>query len=350
MNNEFVSDFNATVFLLKENYRSAKKVLQAADKIMPNSNDIQNTIKEGIFEIIAVENEDSEANWISDKINELIRIKKFDDIEGIVTPEKIVVLARNKYVFSSLEKVLEKNKIPYYFKVTPGSIKYESDIMKVFDLALKVKLNPLDSLHFERLKKIINVDGENNLSILSKNSIVKIYEELLQLVLDLKEDGSNFKISIEKFLNFINDISVDIDYNEKNMVSKDIKELQKHWYNYASKSEKKSLSNFKNSMALGQTHPLAQVNGITLSTVHTMKGQEYDIVFLMGMDDETFPDYRAIKANGVDMTQEKNNLYVAFTRSKRFLYVTWPMQRLMPWGDLKKRKISRFLKPFENEF
>ena len=68
------------------------------------------------------------------------------------------------------------------------------------------------------------------------------------------------------------------------------------------------------------------------------------------MDDETFPDYRAIKANGVDMTQEKNNLYVAFTRSKRFLYVTWPMQRLMPWGDLKKRKISRFLKPFENEF
>jgi superfamily I DNA/RNA helicase len=42
------------------------------------------------------------------------------------------------------------------------------------------------------------------------------------------------------------------------------------------------------------------------------------------MDDETFPDYRAVRSGGVELTQEKNNLYVAFTRSKRWLYVTWP--------------------------
>ena len=101
---------------------------------------------------------------------------------------------------------------------------------------------------------------------------------------------------------------------------------------------------FKNSMALGKTHPLAQENGITFSTVHTMKGQEYDIVFLMGMDDETFPDYRAIKTGGMEMVQEKNNAYVAFTRSRRFLYVTWPSKRLMPWNDFKNRRISRFWK------
>jgi hypothetical protein len=49
----------------------------------------------------------------------------------------------------------------------------------------------------------------------------------------------------------------------------------------------------------------------------TMKGQEFDIVFIIGMDDETFPDYRAVRSGGVELTQEKNNLYVAFTRSKR---------------------------------
>jgi DNA helicase-2/ATP-dependent DNA helicase PcrA len=64
-------------------------------------------------------------------------------------------------------------------------------------------------------------------------------------------------------------------------------------------------------MALGQTHPLAQHSGVTLSTVHTMKGQEFDIVFIIGMDDETFPDYRAVRSGGVELTQEKNNLYVA---------------------------------------
>jgi DNA helicase-2/ATP-dependent DNA helicase PcrA len=78
-----------------------------------------------------------------------------------------------------------------------------------------------------------------------------------------------------------------------------------------------------------------------------MKGQEFDIVFLMGMDDETFPDYRAIRSDGIELIQEKNNLYVAFTRAKRFLYITWPQKRLMPWGDYKYRKISRFIGDFE---
>ena len=87
-------------------------------------------------------------------------------------------------------------------------------------------------------------------------------------------------------------------------------------------------------------------SGITLSTVHTMKGQEFDIVFVIGMDDETFPDYRAVRRGGIEMTQEKNNLYVAFTRAKRFLYVTWPQKRMMPWGDYKSRNISRFLNDF----
>ena len=79
-----------------------------------------------------------------------------------------------------------------------------------------------------------------------------------------------------------------------------------------------------------------------------MKGQEFDIVFVIGMDDETFPDYRAVRNGGVEMTQEKNNLYVAFTRAKRFLYVTWPQKRMMPWKDYKFRKISRFLKVFND--
>ncbi len=78
-----------------------------------------------------------------------------------------------------------------------------------------------------------------------------------------------------------------------------------------------------------------------------MKGQEFDIVFIIGMDDETFPDYRAIRSGGIELTQEKNNLYVAFTRSKRFLFVTWPQKRKMPWGAEKNRIISRFLKEFQ---
>ena len=176
----------------------------------------------------------------------------------------------------------------------------------------------------------------DDLILLIPNGLNK---EIVTLVKDLSDDGSNLKQRLKKFKN-----SLTIkDENEKYMIFNDIDELLRHWQNYAKKTDIKSLHQFKNSMALGKTHPLTQHPGITLSTVHTMKGQEFDIVFIIGVDDETFPDYRAVRNGGIEMTQEKNNMYVAFTRAKRFLYVSWPQKRMMPWGDYKNRRISRFL-------
>ena len=78
-----------------------------------------------------------------------------------------------------------------------------------------------------------------------------------------------------------------------------------------------------------------------------MKGQEFDIVFLIGVDDGTFPDYRAVNAGGPEMEQEKNNLYVAMSRAKRFLYITWPKNRIMPWGSVKTRRELKWTPIFE---
>jgi len=169
------------------------------------------------------------------------------------------------------------------------------------------------------------------------------FKGMLDLVISLNENGSNLQNAIIDYKNLL----TTQDENEKSMIFNDVDELVNHWHNYARKNDSKSLHQFKNAVALGQTHSLSQHTGVTLSTVHTMKGQEFDIVFLIGMDDETFPDYRAIKKDGIEMINEKNNLYVAFTRSKRWLYVTWPKNRTMPWGDSKQRNISRFLSEFK---
>lgn len=346
MNEEFVRDYDPIVIELKSNYRSAKKVLEAAEKVMPDSSDARNAVIDGHFEIMETTDEFHEAVWICDKISELLRIRNFRDIEGPVTADRIAVLARNKYVFNRLQEVFDEKGIPYYFKITPGAIKYESDLMKMFDLALKVKINPQDSLHFNRLRGLMKASGCANLLELKDNVPSGIYKDLIDWVLSLNDDGSNFKLAAKRFSVDVETSTSISDDNEKNMIVRDIGELQTHWHNYAKKAERKSLSNFKNCMALGQTHPLAQGDGITLSTVHTMKGQEYEIVFLMGMDDETFPDYRSIRGPSIELTQEKNNLYVAFTRAKRFLFVTWPRARTMPWGDVKYRNRSRFLHSF----
>ena len=82
-----------------------------------------------------------------------------------------------------------------------------------------------------------------------------------------------------------------------------------------------------------------------------MRGQDFDIVFLMGMDDQTFPDYRVIESDGIEMEKEKNRLYIALTRGNRFLYITWPQKRKKLWmiqnedhGMYQERQLSRFLK------
>jgi len=346
MDKQFVRDFNPTPFELNENYRSSKTILSSAKKIIPDAEDIARTVKEGVFEIHCLEDEDTEAQWVVDKIKELIALKNHSDIEGDIVYEKIAVLARNKYVFNKLEKQLKESELPFYYKMTPGAIQFESDLMKIFDLALRVRMNPQDSLHKLRLLKRLKIKKEDNMSL---DAIIpqitdELNEKLIKLITELDDDGSNIKQALESFRDNLN---VE-DENEKTMIFNDINELLKHWYNYAMRTDNKSLHQFKNSMALGQTHPLTQHSGITLSTVHTMKGQEFDIVFIIGMDDDTFPDYLSVRSGGIEMIQEKNNMYVAFTRAKRFLYITWPQKRMMPWGNYRTRRISQFLEVFND--
>lgn len=344
MDKKFVRAFKPVIVELNENFRSSKAVLSAAKKVVPEAEYITGTVKKGIFEINGFPDEGEESQWVVDKIKKLIVLKKHEDIEGEITYEKIAILARNKYIFKPLEAQLSDNSLPFYYKMTPGAIQFESDLMKIFDLSLRVRLNPQDSLHKQRL--LTRIKAETSESIYLEDLISQIPDELnrniIASVIELSDDGGNLKRVLEKFKEklCIND------ENEKFMIYNDIDELLKHWHNYAKKTDSKSLHQFKNAMALGQTHPLAQHAGITLSTVHTMKGQEFDIVFVIGMDDETFPDYRAVQSGGIEIAQEKNNLYVAFTRAKRFLYITWPKKRMMPWGDYKTRQISRFLKVF----
>ena len=346
MDKQFVGDFKPVIVELNENYRSSIKVLEAAEKIIPDAEYIVGTVKEGFFEIKGLDDEKAEAQWVVDKIKKLITLKTHGDIEGEITCEKIAVLARNKYIFNPIETQLKETDLPFYYKMTPGAIQFESDLMNIFDLALRVRLNPQDSLHKQRLLSRLKIETTENMNLGDVISQIsdELNKELITLVTKLGEDGSNLIMMLKDFRDNLN---VE-DENEKNMIFNDIEELLKHWRNYAKNTDNKSLHQFKNAMALGQTHPLTQRSGITLSTVHTMKGQEFDIVFVIGMDDETFPDYRAVRSGGIEMTQEKNNLYVAFTRAKRFLYVTWPQKRMMPWGDYKDRIISRFLKVFND--
>ena len=94
---------------------------------------------------------------------------------------------------------------------------------------------------------------------------------------------------------------------------------------------------------MGQTQDHSSSKGIAVLTVHNSKGLEFDVVFIMGMCEGVFPDYRALRSGGRALDEENHNIFVAITRSKRICYITYPYKKKMPWGDVKNQESSRYI-------
>ena len=342
MTKDFVIDYKPEIFELKENFRSSKKVLGFANKIIPNSSNLDNASIEGIYEEHEFNTQYEEAQFVVNKIQELIKIQIHSDIEDTITYEKITILARNRYVLHDTELLLKEYEIPFNYKKNGRGLEFESLTGTIFDLALRIKINQKDFLHLDELKQIFNISNCTSLSELHGIVENDFYKVLLNSILEIKEDGSNFRKIID-ILKSVIEKTESIDVEEKEPSYSDILMIEEAWNKYAASSKSKSLATFHNTLSLGQSIINKDQVGVTLSTIHNMKGQENDIVFLIGMDDLTFPDYRAVLSGGLEMEQEKNDLYVAVTRAKRFLYITYPLSRQMPWGAIRTRTRSRLL-------
>lgn len=341
MQQDFVSDFKAQKITLDENYRCSKSVIEASNILMGLEVEAINYVINGIFQIKDAETEIDEAKLVVNGIKKLINLKSHNDIEGEITFDKISVLGRNKFVFKHVEELLIKEDIPYYFKSGNIGIKFSSASMKIFDLYFRVKINPLDKLHQKKLEDILKVND-----VLSSNELKASKFPISLNIKEIVSDSTieNLHLKIEALKKLFHELINDDD--EKKLTLDELEDFATQLIQYKKQNLRPSLDGFKSAIALGLTNNSNNKDfGVCLSTVHTMKGQESEIVFLIGMDDGTFPDFRAINKGGEELQQEKNNTYVAFTRAKRFLYVTYPKNRLMPWGDYKPRTISRFLKP-----
>lgn len=246
-----------------------------------------------------------------------------------------------------LQNVLGEYKIPFYFKKSASGIENESDYMKVFELAIRLIINNKDLIHLRDLQRIVG-------SQKSVNSSTATGYEILEEALD----GSKFSTMLTSlktlqnepldFNNCIRMIEANLTFSddeEKYLVLNDISQWKRHWKNYCRQvqHENRTLVSFRNYISLGKTQDIDSNHGIALLSAHMSKGLQFDVVFVMGLSEGTFPDYRAVRIGGNQMEQEKNNMYVAVTRAKRLCYLTYPKRKMMPWGDEKAQTPSRFI-------
>ncbi|MDR2754954.1 MAG: ATP-dependent helicase [Planctomycetaceae bacterium] len=354
----FVSDFApVTKLSLNENFRSSTAILKASNCLIADGSKMKiNCSLKGLFEIKEFSDQQSEAEWIAETI-EYYMEHGHSDIIGKITEDRIAVLSRTKYIFHPLEEVLQKKGISYFVKKDSGSSEFESDFIQTFDLGLRLLVNPKDQLHFMQLLNLLNLNTENitvsqntfadklmTLSKLIKKEPTPTktnFEQLKNSWLDIENDINSFKNALNKLQHFLEE---ETEENRDLTAIEDIQEYYLLWEGYCKNvsKEARTLSHFRSQMALGITHNSHSPSGITLGTVHSVKGLGFDIVFLMGMNEGTFPDYRSFKDNN-SLAEEQNNAYVALTRAKRLLFLTYPKQKRMPWGGNKLQQPSRFI-------
>ncbi len=353
----FLQDFSAQVFKLEENYRSSKSVIRLANKLKPGSQVEADFVLDGQCEIHPCQNEEEEAVWIFDKVNQLLAQKTNSEIEGDISLANMVVIARNRFVFLKLEQVLSEKGIPYSLKKSERQAEPSSLFGRVLDLAIRIRLNPKDWIDGKKLCTALKIAvpsswGNDNLlrdmaAAVRQSDILfpNIQAELLEAIQALDIEQPNIPKLYDHFnaiIKKLNDTHLSKEDNELERSLQELDDFRKCWTTFKRKGLGESLMSFRNAIALGQVTEDYDPTGLTLSTVHTMKGLEKDIVFLMGMCEGVFPDYRANTKK--ELEEELNSAFVAITRAKRWIFVSYPFQRVMPWGSPKLQTVSRFVK------
>lgn len=342
---KFRLEFAADLIELTENFRSSQAVVSVARSIDPNYLvDAQLPIR-GSARVFVGDDEAHEARLIVDEL-ELLFAQGHPDVEGGMEPSKCAVLGRTRFALLEVEKELRRRNILFYKRLTANH-ENESDLVDEFQLALRVVANSRDRLHLAALAtkwktKPPQAAGDAMAALLSMSQSSPLWRAKAVTDAVASVAKNTARLDLMPAFQLMREHADSLDENERRAIYEDTTVFQQEWDQYLrSDGPSRTLSGFMSSKALGATQK-AHRDGVALLTVHSSKGLEFDAVFVAGMAEGTFPDYRAV-GHTREMEEESRNAFVAVTRSKRLLYLTYPRVKLMPWGDYRAQQASRFV-------
>jgi len=340
----FGVDFEAKRVELTANYRSSRAVVRVAQSLDPNYMVAVQLPIEGEHTVLVGRDEQDEARLIADELQRLFT-EGHPDVEGLVETSKCAILGRTRFTLLAIECVLRERNIPYYKRLSANH-ENASETVDDFQLALRVLANPRDRLHLSALAKKWKVPTLPAIPdyVLALRGMAETASDtraiaICEAIETIAENKS--RLDLMPALARLEKHADSLTEPDRLAVYEDVVVFRQEWDQYLrAAGGSTALGSFISSKALGDTQRAAR-GGIALLTVHSSKGLEFDVVFIAGMAEGTFPDYRATSAKALD--EERRNAFVAVTRAKRLLYLSYPAIRKMPWGGFRHQVISRFL-------
>lgn len=370
----FERDFPGTkIIKLEQNYRCTGNILNAANAVIKN-NEVKYDKKlwteneKGNLPIVyKAEDEYDEARYLVEQINHLKR-------EEYYNYSDFAVLYRMNTQSRAIEEILVREDIPY--KIIGGLKFYERKEIKDIIAYLRLIFNPNDNLS---LMRIIN-EPKRGIGKTSLEQVQKIAEENSKSLYEVIKDAASYGlnrvfVNSREFIETIEELrglvgQVEISELIKETLNKtgytkalelensieaenrieNLEEFLTVAIEFEEQSAENSLAEFLESITLSSDIDNLEEDAdcVTLMTLHSAKGLEFPVVFLVGMEEGIFPGYKSI-GEPKELEEERRLCYVGITRAKSNLYFTCAKHRTI-FGSTSYNAMSRFIEEIPEEY
>ncbi|HEY4493062.1 MAG TPA: ATP-dependent DNA helicase [Candidatus Paceibacterota bacterium] len=347
----------AKIITLTHNYRSSKNILDAAHKLLPGKLVPTNIWTSGV-QMASFASLDQELAYIKRDIERRVKL-------GTV-PGEIAILYRDNKDALPLAHVLEKGKVPFVIE-SDQDILVDVDIRKLLAILRAVEFVTdkewlADMLHID----FLNIESSEIYEFLRSGKATPVIQHLVSRVSSWHKTSKNksliefFEILVREsgFLSHILGLPEAVEKMEKlNSLFDELKTLLENHPSYALKDFLKYIDLLANHNVLirisGSPTKSGGRSGVRLMTAHKSKGQEFDVVYIVGAVEGHWGGRRVrnhlafnFLGEGEDLNDERRLFYVALTRAREEVVITYSSKR----ADGKNALPSRFLEELRPEF
>ena len=369
----FERDFPGTkIIKLEQNYRCTGNILKAANAVIKhNENKYEKNLwtenDEGQIPCIYCgEDEYDEGRYIVEQINHL-------RTEEYYKYSDFTVLYRMNAQSRAIEDILMREQIPY--KVIGGLKFYERKEIKDIIAYLRLIHNTADNLSLRRIinepKRGIGKTSLDKIQEISDKTGISMYEiiknaqeyelnrvylssrDFIKQIEELRNKKDELKIS-DLIKETLKSTGYTKALEQENSVEaetriENLEEFLTVAIEFEEQSADNTLAEFLENITLSSDidNLEDQEDSVTLMTLHSAKGLEFPVVFLVGMEEGIFPGYKSI-GEPKELEEERRLFYVGITRAKQYLYLTCAKHRTI-FGSTSYNQVSRFVKEIPEE-